>query len=50
MWPTSNLTSKGRDGLLAPGAFYAGQEPGLDNPGIVSRPCPFSTEDVALVD
>ncbi|KAI5448977.1 hypothetical protein NCC49_005710 [Naganishia albida] len=34
VWPTSNLTSKGRDGLLAPGAFYAGQEPGLDNPGI----------------
>ncbi|KAJ9100869.1 hypothetical protein QFC20_005358 [Naganishia adeliensis] len=34
VWPTSNLTSKGRDGLLTPGAFYAGQEPGLDNPGI----------------
>ncbi|GHJ89495.1 hypothetical protein NliqN6_5897 [Naganishia liquefaciens] len=34
VWPTSNLTRSGRDGLLTPGAFYAGQEPGLDNPGI----------------
>ncbi|KAJ9119363.1 hypothetical protein QFC24_005834 [Naganishia onofrii] len=34
LWPTSNLTSRGGHDLLTPGAYFAGQEPGLDNPGI----------------
>ncbi|KAJ9112729.1 hypothetical protein QFC22_006231 [Naganishia vaughanmartiniae] len=34
LWPTTNLTSRGGHNLLTPGAYFAGEEPGLNNPAI----------------